>query len=139
MKADLTTSILAAIFGFVIAFVVCNFLVPGISDFSFKTLGTSIDASLAEPDANVFNYRAINPTVEVYVGDCAEYNEQGECIEVFETDTSTPNSNNLPDNNSNQKNTNSSTDGNSTDNNAMDGDATDQHNASNDTNNKPTE
>ena len=139
MKADLTTSILAAIFGFVIAFIVCNFLVPGISDFSFKTLGTSIDASLAEPDANVFNYRAINPTVEVYVGDCAEYNEQGECIEVFDTDTSTPNSNNLPDNDSGQDNTNNSTDNDSTDNDTTDNDTTDQDNTSDDTNNEPTE
>ena len=139
MKADLTTSILAAIFGFVIAFIVCNFLVPGISDFSFKTLGTSIDASLAEPDANVFNYRAINPTVEVYVGDCAEYNEQGECIEVFETDTSTPNSNNLPDNDSSQDNTNNSTDDDSTDNDATDNDTTNQDDTSGNTNNEPTE
>lgn len=139
MKADLTTSILAAIFGFVIAFVVCNFLVPGISDFSFKTLGTSIDASLAEPDANVFNYRAINPTVEVYVGDCAEYNEQGECIEVFETDTSTPNSNNLPNNDSDQDDTNNTTDNDSTDNDTTNNDTTDQDNTSDDTNNESTE
>ena len=93
MKADLTTSILAAIFGFVIAFVVTNLLVPGISEFSFKNLENAPDASLVDPDSNVFNYRAINPTVEVYVGDddddepesvCLAYDPDGNCIQYAE-------------------------------------------------------
>jgi hypothetical protein len=88
MKTDLTTSILAAIFGFVIAFVLTNLLVPGISDFSFKTLEDAPDASLVEPSEDVFNYRSVNPTVEVYVGDddqddtqkaCISYDENGNC------------------------------------------------------------
>lgn len=69
MKADLTTSILAAIFGFVVAFVVTNLLIPGISEFSFKNLQNAPDSSLTEPSEDIFNYRAVNPTVEVYVGD----------------------------------------------------------------------
>lgn len=109
MKTDLTTSIIAAIFGFVIAFILCNFIVPPIKDYALKTLGTSADSSLTEPDENVFNYRAINPTVEVYVGDCAEYDENGECIEeVTEVDSIVPDINNLPNNNSGQNNNSNS-------------------------------
>ena len=88
MKADLTTSIIAAIFGFVVAFVVTNLLVPGIDNFSFSVLQDAPDASLTEPSNNLFNYRAVNPTVEVYVGDdddqpesvCLAYDPDGNCI-----------------------------------------------------------
>ena len=93
MKADLTTSILAAIFGFVVAFVVTNLLVPGISEFSFKNLQNAPDASLVEPSEDVFNYRSVNPTVEVYVGDddqdgtqsvCTSYDANGNCSSYAE-------------------------------------------------------
>ncbi|MBQ8156178.1 hypothetical protein IJ101_00085 [Candidatus Saccharibacteria bacterium] len=94
MKTDLTTSILAAIFGFVIAFVLTNLLVPGIDKFDFKTLQDAPDASLVEPSEDVFNYRSVNPTVEVYVGDeddadgsqstCISYDENGNCLSYAE-------------------------------------------------------
>ena len=68
MKVDLVTSILAAIFGAVIAFVLCNLLIGEIPDITYKTIEESVSTGLSEPDENVFNYRALNPTVEVYVG-----------------------------------------------------------------------
>lgn len=81
MKTDLATSIGIAIVGAVIAFVICNFLIGPIEPVSFQTIdsGSDIDASLAAPNVDVFNYKALNPTVEVYVGDCGESSENEEC------------------------------------------------------------
>lgn len=69
MKTDLATTLLAAVAGFVVAFLVVNFLMPELQSVSFKELSGNNTYSLAEPDVNTFNYRALNPTVEVYVGD----------------------------------------------------------------------
>ena len=81
MKTDIATSIVAAIAGIIVAYFATNIMIPSIEDVSFKTLESSTSTTLDEPDAEVFNYRAINPTVEVYVGQCLEYNENGECID----------------------------------------------------------
>lgn len=75
MKTDLVSTIAAAIAGFVIAFLVCSFLMPEIQSVSFKELSGEVNYELAEPDVNVFNYRALNPTVEVYVGSQTGANE----------------------------------------------------------------
>ncbi len=69
MKADLATSIVVAVIGGAIAFFVANLLIPGFSDVQFKTISGKADYSLADPDPEIFNYRALNPTVEVYVGE----------------------------------------------------------------------
>ena len=84
MKTDLATSIIAAILGVVAAYFICNMILPSIPDFEFPTLNSDVTYTLDEPNPEIFNYRAINPTVEVYVGQCAEYNEYGECIENIE-------------------------------------------------------
>ena len=84
MKTDLVTAIGAAIIGVLIAFFVTNLFLPSIEDVTYKTIEGAIDINLAEPDPEVFNYRALNPTVEVYVGDCDEYDDYGECIDVEE-------------------------------------------------------
>lgn len=81
MKTDLATTVISAIAGIVIAYFATNVIIPRLEDVSFKNLNESVNTSLADPDANVFNFRAINPTVEVYVGQCTEYNEKGECID----------------------------------------------------------
>ena len=81
MKKDLTTTIIAAIFGVVVAYFITNIILPDLSNVSFKTLSGDNKYTLAEPDSDIFNYRAVNPTVEVYVGQCREYNENGECID----------------------------------------------------------
>lgn len=81
MKKDLASSIGLAILGAIIAYFVCNLLIPPIEDFSFKTVDSSVNANITDPNPEIFNYKAINPTVEVYVGDCTEYNDYGECID----------------------------------------------------------
>ena len=84
MKTDLATSTIAAVIGVIAAYFICNMVLPPIADVSFKTLSSSTTYTLTDPDPEVFNYHAINPTVEVYVGQCAEYNQYGECIENIE-------------------------------------------------------
>ena len=79
MKTDLVTSIAIAIVGAVIGFFICNFFIGPIEPISFKTVETDVDADLSEPNVNVFNYKALNPTVEVYVGNCENGAENEEC------------------------------------------------------------
>ena len=81
MKIDLFTSILAGAAGVIIAFFVANLLLPQINNVTIRTLTDVPTSSLTSPDPEIFNYRAINPTVEVYVGKCTEYNDAGECID----------------------------------------------------------
>ena len=81
MKADLATSVIAAIAGVIIAFFVTNIFTPAIGDVTFQVLDDSVDANLTDPDNEIFNYRSVNPTVEVYVGKCTEYDEEGKCID----------------------------------------------------------
>ncbi|MBQ3353399.1 hypothetical protein IJG89_03630 [Candidatus Saccharibacteria bacterium] len=81
MKTDLFSSIGIAIAGVLIAYFVCNLFVGEIEDFSFKTVKSTVSADVSTPNPEVFNYKALNPTVEVYVGDCTEFNSYGECID----------------------------------------------------------
>ena len=84
MKTDLATSVIAAIFGVVAAYFVCGLFLPSIDDVTIKTINSTANYTLTQPNPEVFNFRAINPTVEVYVGQCAEYNEYGDCVEMTE-------------------------------------------------------
>ena len=70
MKTDLATSIVAAIIGVIVAYFVCGIFLPEISSVSFDILETEgePDYTLVDPNPEVFNYRAVDPTVEVYVG-----------------------------------------------------------------------
>ncbi len=81
MKKDLLTTIGVAVIGTLISFVVCNFLFGNIEGASFMVLNEQISSDVESPDPEVFNYRSLNPTVEVYVGDCREYSENGECLD----------------------------------------------------------
>lgn len=81
MKNDIALSVIASIIGAVIAYIVTNLFIGPIPDFSYKTIDENIGSQVAEPSEEIFNYKAINPTVEVYVGDCDERDEFGECIE----------------------------------------------------------
>ncbi len=87
MKKDLTTAIITAVICIVASYLVCNLFLPALESVSFKTLSGDTNYSLAEPDNEIFNYRAINPTVEVYVGGCTSYDENGNCLDEI---TSTP-------------------------------------------------
>lgn len=70
MKTDLASAIGAAIAGVLISYFICNIFIGPIEDVSVKTIDSStINADLTTPDPEVFNYKALNPTVEVYVGD----------------------------------------------------------------------
>lgn len=69
MKTDLATSIVVAIVGILVAYFVCNLFVGSIDDFTITSVSTKVNANLEEPSPEVFNYKALNPTVEVYVGD----------------------------------------------------------------------
>lgn len=71
MKTELTTSVITAIVGALIAYFVCNIFVGEPTEVTFKTV-ESVDIELSEPSPEVFNYKALNPTVEVYVGDGQE-------------------------------------------------------------------
>ena len=125
MKTDLASSIGVAIAGVVIAYLLCNLIVIGPiqesqENATVKTIDSSISIDLAEPNAEIFNYKALNPTVEVYVGNCEEYDEAtGECIDInasvieegmIEEDTNDSNTSTESDNstetneNSNQRN-----------------------------------
>ena len=88
MKTDLATSIGIAVAGIVIAYFVCNMFLGSIEDVTYKTIDGTVSTNLVEPSIEVFNYKALNPTVEVYVGDtvntsttdCESYDDNGVCV-----------------------------------------------------------
>ena len=96
MKFSLYTSIGVAIIGVVLAFFVTNLIVPSLEPYSFSVIDKAQDSSASssgydyssyvEPDNEIFNYKALNPTVEVYVGDCQAVDADGNCIDPDATD-----------------------------------------------------
>lgn len=86
MKSDIFTASVAAIIGALIAFFVTNLFLGPIESVTYKTVNDSAGSDLVEPDPEIFNYNALDPTVEVYVGNCEEYNQNGECIENKQSD-----------------------------------------------------
>lgn len=82
MKNDLITSIAIAIFGVFAGYFVCNMFSGQSSPYSFYSVDVPEGSlTLDEPNPEIFNYRALNPTVEVYVGDCRNFDESGQCID----------------------------------------------------------
>ena len=77
-QSDIISVVLIAIFGAGIAVWVCNALLgnPDDESVTYKTIN-KISSSLAEPDPDIFNVNAINPTVEVYVGSCVDVDQDG--------------------------------------------------------------
>ena len=82
MKTDITTAVISAIVGIIVAYLITsNFVLGGsIKPISIKTLPTTVSTNLDEPNPEVFNYRALNPTVEVYIG-CQTYDASGSCAD----------------------------------------------------------
>lgn len=78
-QSDIFTLILIAGIGTLAAFFVCQTLLgdPSEASTKFKTVNRVVDSSLVDPDPNVFNSLAINPTIEVYVGDCEDIDQNG--------------------------------------------------------------
>ena len=85
MKKDLATAIGTALISAVVAYFLSNLLivpmVVPIEEQKIKQIDSNFSLDIATPSSEVFNYRSLNPTVEVYVGDCKELNEYGECID----------------------------------------------------------
>lgn len=89
MKLDMFTAVGVAVGGILIAFFVTNLLFTEPDPYQVPIINTSASstaenfdyASLSEPDNEVFNYDALNPTVEVYVGECDEYDADGNCVD----------------------------------------------------------
>lgn len=78
-QSDIFSIVLVASIGAFGAFFVCQALMddPNEAQIEFKTVRNVITASLVQPDAEVFNSTAINPTIEVYVGDCEDIDQNG--------------------------------------------------------------
>lgn len=78
-QSDIFTLILVAGIGTLGAFFVCQMLLgdPSEAEVKFKTISTVVTSDLIDPDPEVFNSMAINPTVEVYVGDCEDIDQNG--------------------------------------------------------------
>ena len=77
-KSDIITVILIASIGTVIAAFMTNAILgnPDERSVSFNSISV-IAPDLDEPDPEMFNSEAINPTVEVYVGDCQDIDQNG--------------------------------------------------------------
>lgn len=78
-QSDVFTLILIAGIGTLAAFFACRALLgdPDAASVQFKTVSRVIDSNLVAPDQEVFNSTAINPTVEVFVGDCEDIDQNG--------------------------------------------------------------
>lgn len=80
MKTDLATAIIVGIIGVVISyFMLSSFILKDPESVTIKSLESATSVELKEPSNEIFNYRAINPTVETYV-DCANYDSTGSCL-----------------------------------------------------------
>lgn len=81
MKTDITTAVISAIAGILIAYFVVNgMILQDPKPINIKTLGSTIETTASEPNPEIFNYRALNPTVETYV-DCKNYDISGACLD----------------------------------------------------------
>ncbi len=86
MKSDLATTIIVAIVGLAASYFVCNLFIGESEEINVKSIeGSEITSTVAEPNPALFNANALNPTVEVYIGECSEYNEMGECLDDVES------------------------------------------------------
>ena len=77
-QSDIFTIIIIASIGMVAAFFASNALLGNPDELSMKhkTI-TPISTEIVEPDPETFSLDAINPTVEVYVGQCEDVDQNG--------------------------------------------------------------
>lgn len=78
-QSDIFTLILIAGIGTLVAFFVCQALLgdPSTASVKFKTVNRTVSNELVNPDPEIFNSLSINPTIEVYVGDCEDIDQNG--------------------------------------------------------------
>lgn len=84
-KSDIATVILIAGFSSIVAFVLANVFLGDPNDESVMVEYLPVISSdLSQPDPELFNSTAINPTVEVYIGQCKEGetwdSDAGSCV-----------------------------------------------------------
>lgn len=94
-QSDIFSIIIIAGVGTIVSYFVVNNILgnPDMRYANIKTINP-ISADLAEPDPELFNKDAINPTVEVFVGKCQDidgngilsYEEQVKCKMIIEED-----------------------------------------------------
>ncbi len=77
-QSDLFSIILIAAIGTLFSYFAVNTLLgdPDLNKEDIKTI-EAISADVLTPDPELFNPKAINPTVEVYVGDCEDIDHNG--------------------------------------------------------------
>lgn len=77
-QSDIITVVIIAVVGTIAAYFGVNMLLgnPADATYQIKTIG-DISTELADPDPEVFNREAINPTIEVYVGNCEDVDQNG--------------------------------------------------------------
>lgn len=82
-RSDFFTVAVVVTIGVIVSVLLTNMLLgdPNSKSVTFKTV-EEISADLVDPDPEVFNPDAINPTVEVYVGDCVDQDQNGELDEA---------------------------------------------------------
>ena len=77
-SSDIITIVFVAAIGAVMAVFAVNSFLGDLDEKSVSfEIPMTITAELAEPDKEVYNLEAINPTVEVYVGNCRDDNQDG--------------------------------------------------------------
>ncbi len=78
-QSDIFTLVLVAGIGTLASFVICNMILkdPNEATVTFKTMSSVIEPGLIDPNPEIFNSTAINPTIEVYVGDCVDMDQNG--------------------------------------------------------------
>lgn len=77
-QSDIFSILIIATVGTIISYFVVNSFLgnPDLQYANIKTI-SAISPDLAEPDSELFNPSAINPTVEVYVGECQDIDGNG--------------------------------------------------------------
>lgn len=78
-RSDIYSLILVAGIGTLAAFFACNAILgdPSEAKVEFKSVSNVFSNELANPEKEVFNSTALNPTIEVYVGDCEDIDQNG--------------------------------------------------------------
>lgn len=77
-QSDIFSIILIATIGTLAAFFIVNSVMgdPNEKSVTFNTIDAA-SSSVVTPDPEVFNKEAINPTIEVYVGECEDVDQNG--------------------------------------------------------------
>lgn len=80
MQKDLLLTVVTAFIGVAVAYAIFSGILGEPKPYTIKTVDSVVNTSVSDPDPEVFNYRALNPTVEVFI-DCASYDADGSCLE----------------------------------------------------------